>query len=138
MSFSTIALYGWLVIQTPTRRDVYKVNYGSLITRHGRYLFPNQSQLVVRIDQEGIVCCVYRDAEGRERVNTLPEFRPGTSQRWGVVVDSAEWLWFNSSDIGDAVWIRDDQGKYTKLNSAGTDVDPAIKAKRPPNLKWRD
>jgi hypothetical protein len=77
-------------------------------------------------------------ANGRVLVQSYPEFNPSDAMKWGVAVDAAQWLWFNSSDIGNVVWVPDDGGQYVKHDSDGTNVDPAIRAKRPTNLSWRN
>lgn len=63
-----------------------------------------------------------------------PDFNPSDAMKWGIVVDSDGWVWCSSSDIGDAVWQRNEHGQCSHTMLSGQNLDPAIVSKRPSNL----
>jgi hypothetical protein len=74
------------------------------------------------------------DSEGRMLlVNTG---RASTYHRWSLYLDERGWLWFQSSDIGDSVWRRHENGTYEEV-TLGPSLPNELAQSLPEHMKPR-
>jgi hypothetical protein len=87
---------------------------GGLITKVGTYkLASSQQTIAVHVDKEHLVRYSITDRGGKTLITSSE--RPSAYQNWCLFFDKKGWLWFHSSDIGDSVAKKQDDGSYREV-----------------------
>lgn len=99
-----------------------------IIEREGVYTFDNGLKLEIVVDDDEFVKYFLQDEANNILVQ--PIYNISTYQKWVALWDG-ERLWFDSSDIGGDVWVKQKNGKYqnipfTELGELSNDMPEAM------------
>jgi hypothetical protein len=106
-------------IQRGARRQDFspqQVQRGDAIVRPGNYIFPDATQLVVRLEPDGHGHAVEYQLSRNEKVLLVSGDDASAMHRWAFTLDDQDRLWFYSADIGLSVWLPiDGEWRETKV-----------------------
>jgi hypothetical protein len=103
------------LLLTGCEKPVEESNWGGgLIRKVGTYkLSSSQQTITVYVDKEHIVRYSILDRDGKTLIASTE--RPSAYQGWYAFFDKQGWLWFHSSDIGESVAQKEEDGSYKEL-----------------------
>lgn len=106
-------------IQRGARRQDFspqQVQRGAAIVRPGSYLFPDATQLVVRLEPDGEGHVVEYQLYRNGKALLVSGDEAGAFHRWAFTLDDQDRLWFYSADVGLSVWAPvDGEWRETKV-----------------------